>query len=67
MNNHINKVKKNLNYAKDELYTLIGLLEETIVINDNAFQEEEIKDTINKLNVQINNLTYSIIPAVKRM
>lgn len=67
MDNHINKVKKNLINAKDELSTLLNLLSESIVINNKTFQEERIKSCINNINVQINNLTYNIIPAVKKM
>ena len=67
MINYINEVKKNLVNAKDQLSSLVNMLDESIVINNKTFQKDKINNVVRDINIQINNLTYDIIPAVKRM
>jgi len=67
METYMKKVRTNLYNAKDELQELINMLDDFIIIDNKIFKETNIRNISKELNVQVNNINYNIIPAIKRL
>lgn len=67
METYMKKVRTNLYNAKDELQELINMLDDFVIIDNKIFKETDIRNISKELNVQVNNINYNIIPAIKRL
>lgn len=60
---YMKRAKNYLVSAKSELRNILNSLDDCINVNNNSYKENELKEINEEINVQINNLTYYIIPS----
>ncbi len=71
MNNELvrkmNKVKNNLESAKNNIRYVKDIMDDSITIDNYIFKDGDFSIIENKLDIQINNLNKKIIPKIKNM
>lgn len=60
---YMKKVEKNLVSAKLELRNVLKSMDDCINVNNISYKKTELSEISEEINVQINNLTYYIIPS----
>lgn len=60
---YMKRAKNYLISAKSELRNILNSLDDCINVNNISYKENELKEINEEINVQINNLTYYIIPS----
>lgn len=67
METYAQNAKYNLINAKNEISSILNMIDDSITINDKPLSKSEIQKMYSNINLQINNLNNYIIPAIRRM
>jgi len=66
MNMYLSRTKTYLQNAKTELNSVINILEECVVIDNDVYKKNEVTKIRKDCNTQLNNLVNYIIPEDRR-